>query len=153
MEDIHLPIAIRRSRRSSIKPEPDMPSSPMPSKTPKRGANRRVRFSDPGASSSGLTPMVNRFTVATPKRRRHSSLPIQTTPSTIRSSPALPESGEVTFLPLRQVLDGRVQRRIRRNGLSEEMNVIQQEKRRRSIEAKEEIEKLRDQLKARDREI
>lgn len=33
------------------------------------------------------------------------------------------------------------------------MNVIQQEKRRRSIEAKEEIEKLRDQLKARDREI
>ncbi|KAK2477025.1 hypothetical protein H9L39_12249 [Fusarium oxysporum f. sp. albedinis] len=153
MEDIHLPIAIRRSRRSSIKPEPDMPSSPMPSKTPKRGANRRVRFSDPGASSSGLTPMVNRFTVATPKRRRHSSLPIQTTPSTIRSSPALPESGEVTFLPLRQVLDGRVQRRIRRNGLSEEMNTIQQEKRRRNQEAKEEIEKLRNELKARDREI
>ncbi|KAL5613983.1 hypothetical protein FOVSG1_003046 [Fusarium oxysporum f. sp. vasinfectum] len=153
MEDIHLPIAIRRSRRSSIKPEPDMPSSPMPSKTPKRGANRRVRFSDPGASSSGLTPMVNRFTVATPKRRRHSSLPIQTTPSTVRSSPALPESGEVTFLPLRQVLDGRVQRRIRRNGLSEEMNTIQQEKRRRNQEAKEEIEKLRNELKARDREI
>ncbi|EXM26908.1 hypothetical protein V3481_013088 [Fusarium oxysporum f. sp. vasinfectum] len=153
MEDIHLPIAIRRSRRSSIKPEPDIPSSPMPSKTPKRGANRRVRFSDPGASSSGLTPMVNRFTVATPKRRRHSSLPIQTTPSTIRSSPALPESGEVTFLPLRQVLDGRVQRRIRRNGLSEEMNTIQQEKRRRNQEAKEEIEKLRNELKARDREI
>ncbi|KAF5230975.1 hypothetical protein FANTH_13589 [Fusarium anthophilum] len=152
MEDIHLPIAIRRSRRSSIKPEPDMPSSPMPSKTPKR-SSRRVRFSDPGASSSGLTPMVNRFTVATPKRRRHSSLPVQTTPSTIRSSPALPESGEVTFLPLRQVLDGRVQRRIRRNGLSEEMNTIQQEKRRRNQEAQEEIEKLRNELKARDREI
>ncbi|KLP00665.1 Uncharacterized protein Y057_11223 [Fusarium fujikuroi] len=152
MDDIHLPIAIRRSRRSSIKPEPDMPSSPMPSKTPKR-SSRRVRFSDPGASSSGLTPMVNRFTVATPKRRRHSSLPVQTTPSTIRSSPALPESGEVTFLPLRQVLDGRVQRRIRRNGLSEEMNTIQQEKRRRNQEAKEEIEKLRNELKARDREI
>ncbi|KAF4437685.1 hypothetical protein F53441_12975 [Fusarium austroafricanum] len=152
MADLNLPIALRRSRRCSIKPEPsDIPSSPMPTKTPKRGSKRRVRFSDPGpSSSSGLTPMVGRFTVATPKRRRHSSAPVETTP---RSSPALPQSGEVTFLPLRQVLDGRVQRRIRRNGLSEEMNSIQQEKKRRSIEAKEEIEKLRNELKARDREI
>ncbi|KAF4335475.1 glycolipid 2-alpha-mannosyltransferase [Fusarium beomiforme] len=153
MENINLPIAIRRSRRSSVKPDPEIPSSPMPSKTPKRGSKRRVRFSDPGASSSGLTPMVNRFTVATPKRRRHSSAPVESTPNTVRSSPALPQSGEVTFLPLRQVLDGRVQRRIRRNGLSEEMNTIQQEKRRRNQEAKEEIEKLRNELKARDREI
>ncbi|KAM0266145.1 hypothetical protein ACHAPA_007145 [Fusarium lateritium] len=97
--------------------------------------------------------MVGRISVATPKRRRHSSAPIETTPNTIRSSPALPQSGEVTFLPLRQVLDGRVQRRIRRNGLSEEMNTIQQEKRRRSMESKAEIEKLRGELKARDREI
>ncbi|OBS22509.1 hypothetical protein FPOA_08846 [Fusarium poae] len=152
MEDLSLPIAVRRSRRSSIKPEPsDIPSSPMPVKTPRTVSRRKVRFSEPGLSS-GLTPIVGRFSVATPKRRRHSSAPV-TTPSTNRSTPALPESGDVTFLPLRQVLDGRVQRRIRRNGLSEEMNVIQQEKRRRSIETKEEIEKLRDQLKARDREI
>ncbi|RFN55046.1 glycolipid 2-alpha-mannosyltransferase [Fusarium flagelliforme] len=158
MEDLNLPIAVRRSRRSIIKPEPscdNIPSSPMPAKTPRTISKRKVRFSEPGisSSSSGLTPMVGRFSVATPKRRRHSSAPVETTPSTIRSTPALPQSGDVTFLPLRQVLDGRVQRRIRRNGLSEEMNVIQQEKRRRSIEAKEEIEKLRDQLKARDREI
>ncbi|KAM0244698.1 hypothetical protein ACHAP5_006041 [Fusarium lateritium] len=125
----------------------------MPTKTPKRGTKRRVRFSDPFSASSGLTPMVGRISVATPKRRRHSSAPIETTPNTIRSSPALPQSGEVTFLPLRQVLDGRVQRRIRRNGLSEEMNTIQQEKRRRSMESKAEIEKLRGELKARDREI
>ncbi|KAM0544875.1 hypothetical protein ACHAPJ_011620 [Fusarium lateritium] len=79
---------------------------------------------------------------------------VETTPNSIRSkSPALPQSGEVTFLPLRQVLDGRVQRRIRRNGLSEEMNTIQQEKRRRSQESKAEIEKLKADLKARDREI
>ncbi|KAJ4245303.1 hypothetical protein NW762_014174 [Fusarium torreyae] len=159
MEDLNLPIAIRRSRRSSIKaePMPDVPSSPaaIPTKTPKRGTKRRVRFSDPGlSSSSGLTPMVGRFSVATPKRRRHSSAPVETTPNSIRSkSPALPQSGEVTFLPLRQVLDGRVQRRIRRNGLSEEMNTIQQEKRRRSQESKVEIEKLKADLKARDREI
>ncbi|KAH6966978.1 hypothetical protein EDB82DRAFT_517748 [Fusarium venenatum] len=153
MQDLSLPIAVRRSRRSSIKPEPsDIPSSPMPAKTPRTVSRRKVRFSEPGLSS-GLTPMVGRFSVATPKRRRHSSAPVTTTPSTSRSTSALPESGDVTFLPLRQVLDGRVQRRIRRNGLSEEMNVIQQEKRRRSIETKEEIEKLRDQLKARDREI
>ncbi|KAF5665300.1 glycolipid 2-alpha-mannosyltransferase [Fusarium heterosporum] len=156
MEDINLPIAVRRARRCSIKTEPmtDLPSSPMPTKTPKRGTKRRVRFSDPGfCASSGLTPMVGRISVATPKRRRHSSAPIETTPNTIRSTPALPQSGEVTFLPLRQVLDGRVQRRIRRNGLSEEMNSIQQEKRRRSIESKAEIEKLRGELKQRDREI
>ncbi|KAM0327299.1 hypothetical protein ACHAPQ_007475 [Fusarium lateritium] len=156
MEDINLPIAVRRARRCSIKaePMPDLPSSPaMPTKTPKRGTKRRVRFSDPFSASSGLTPMVGRISVATPKRRRHSSAPIETTPNTIRSSPALPQSGEVTFLPLRQVLDGRVQRRIRRNGLSEEMNTIQQEKRRRSMESKAEIEKLRGELKARDREI
>lgn len=59
----------------------------------------------------------------------------------------------MTFLSLRQVLDGRVQRRIRRNGLSEEMNTIQQEKRRRAKESKVEIEKLKNELKARDREI
>ncbi|RGP65883.1 glycolipid 2-alpha-mannosyltransferase [Fusarium longipes] len=157
MEDLNLPIAVRRSRRSSVKPEPscDIPSSPMPTKTPRTISRRKVRFSEPGISncSSGLTPMVGRFSVATPKRRRHSSAPVGTTPSVCRPSPALPLSGDVTFLPLRQVLDGRVQRRIRRNGLSEEMNVIQREKRRRSIETKEEIEKLRDQLKERDREI
>lgn len=158
MEDLNLPIAVRRPRRSSIKPEPmaDVPSSPRTSaKTPRRSSKRRVRFSDPGLSaSSGLTPMVGRVSVSTPKRRRHSSAPVQSTPSRLEpKSPGLPQSGEVTFLSLRQVLDGRVQRRIRRNGLSEEMNTIQQEKRRRAKESKAEIEKLKDELKARDREI
>ncbi|KAI8718280.1 hypothetical protein NCS52_00606300 [Fusarium sp. LHS14.1] len=158
MEDLNLPIAVRRPRRSSIKPEPmvDVPSSPRTSaKTPRRTSKRRVRFSDPGLSaSSGLTPMVGRVSVSTPKRRRHSSAPVQSTPSRFEpKSPGLPQSGEVTFLSLRQVLDGRVQRRIRRNGLSEEMNTIQQEKRRRAKESKAEIEKLKSELKARDREI
>ncbi|KAJ4328382.1 hypothetical protein N0V84_001253 [Fusarium piperis] len=158
MEDLNLPIAVRRPRRSSIKPEPmaDVPSSPRTSaKTPRRSSKRRVRFSDPGLSaSSGLTPMVGRVSVSTPKRRRHSSAPVQSTPSRLEpKSPGLPQSGEVTFLSLRQVLDGRVQRRIRRNGLSEEMNTIQQEKRRRAKESKAEIEKLKNELKARDREI
>jgi hypothetical protein len=65
----------------------------------------------------------------------------------------LPPSGEIHFLPLRQVLDGRVQRRLRRNGLSEEMNTIYQEKRRRAHETKAELDRLRTELKARDEEI
>ena len=41
----------------------------------------------------------------------------------------MPISGEVQFVPLRQALDGRMKRRLRRNHLSEEMNNIQAEKR------------------------
>lgn len=57
------------------------------------------------------------------------------------------------FLPLRQVLDGRIQRRIRRNGLSEEMNTIAQEKRRRARETQAELDRLRAQLREKDAEI
>lgn len=57
------------------------------------------------------------------------------------------------FLPLRQVLDGRIQRRIRRNGLSEEMNFINHEKRRRAEESKLEMDRLRFQLREKDAEI
>lgn len=64
-----------------------------------------------------------------------------------------PFSGEVRFLPLRQVLDGRVKRRIRRNGLSEEMNAISAERRRRARETKAEIERLKAELAAKDAEI
>lgn len=61
--------------------------------------------------------------------------------------------GEVTFLPLRQVLDGRIKRRIRRNGLSEEMNTITAEKKRRQREAKDEIGRLKAALAEKDEEI
>ncbi|KAG7294023.1 hypothetical protein NEMBOFW57_004084 [Staphylotrichum longicolle] len=64
-----------------------------------------------------------------------------------------PYGGEVYFLPLRQVLDGRVKRRIRRNGLSEEMNNISAERRRRSEETKAEIERLKAELAEKDEEI
>lgn len=159
MKDLGLPIALRRSRRSSIKIEPasDITLPPKtPAKTPRRGNKKRVRFSDPGmlSSSSGLTPMVSRVSVTTPRRRRHSSAPIEGSINDfVPKSPGLPQSGEVSFLPLRQVLDGRVQRRIRRNGLSEEMNTIQQEKRKRAQESRVEVERLKGELKARDREI
>lgn len=62
-------------------------------------------------------------------------------------------TGDVTFMPLRQVLDGRVKRRIRRNGLSEEMNVITAEKKRRTQQTQAEMDALRAELAAKDAEI
>lgn len=62
-------------------------------------------------------------------------------------------SGEVTFLPLRQVLDGRVKRRIRRNGLSEEINIITAERRKKAQQTSDEIAALRSEVAAKDAEI
>jgi len=67
--------------------------------------------------------------------------------------PSSPLSGEINFLPLRQVLDGRVKRRLRRNGLSEEMNSIYKEKKRRAAETTAEINALRAEVAAKDQEI
>lgn len=96
--------------------------------------------------------MVRRVSVITP-RRRHSTPARSPGPGGYSKSPGLPESGDVTFLPLRQVLDGRVQRRIRRNHLSEEMNSIQQEKKQKAQRSKAEIDRLTTELKLKDREI
>lgn len=166
-----LPLALRRPRRTSTAPH-DVPTSTQRSTscvsavtTPSRGKKKRVRFSDPGQSTgsdvdadaddvssltTGLTPLIRR-TRLTPssggtKRRRHSG-------SDALDSTAIPYSGEVTFLPLRQVLDGRVKRRIRRNGLSEEMNLISAEKRRKAQQTKAEMDALRAEVAAKDAQI
>lgn len=61
---------------------------------------------------------------------------------------------EIRIIPsLRQVLDDRVKRRIRRNGLSEEMNAIEDEKKQRARAHEAEMERLRGELAARDAEI
>ena len=109
---------------------------------------KRVRFSDPGpdtttaSSSTGLTPQLNKTFLsiergppspATPrwlqaKPRRRTSLPVDlaaSLPSPSLSPPSTPYiSGEFQFAPLRQVLDDRSKRRLRRNNMSEEMNQI-----------------------------
>lgn len=51
------------------------------------------------------------------------------------------------------MLDGRVKRRIRRNGLSEEMNIIYAERRRRANETKAQVERLKAELAEKDEEI
>ncbi|OBR05316.1 hypothetical protein CH63R_12019 [Colletotrichum higginsianum IMI 349063] len=177
MPNDDLPIALRRTRRSlpgttataasSTQPPPPPPvaSQAAHKKTPKR----RVRFSDPGpsastprtttrasSSSTGLTPMINRASLGrhTPSSsRRRSTTPSASGGAAPRPTTDLPASGEVHFLPLRQVLSGRVQRRIRRNGLSEEMNAIASERRRAAKDAQAEVERLRRDLRQKDAEI
>ncbi|KAB5536309.1 hypothetical protein GE09DRAFT_971688 [Coniochaeta sp. 2T2.1] len=166
--DLDIPIALRRTRRSlgaestanstSINHSKDLQPSltATPSKKPKQ--KKRVRFSDPGPLLSstttpltGLTPMIRRTTLAT--SRRHST-PARVSGSGLSNLSPFPEADEVVRItPLRQVLSGRVQRRIRRNGLSEEMNSIQAEKRQRLREEKREVERLRAEVEERDEEI
>ena len=139
-------------------------SSREPPKTPTK-SKKRVRFSDPGpepsapSSSTGLTPYLNRTSfiqqalgpltprlLAAGTRRR--SLPVQL--STSLPSPSLspspgPFSGEFQFVPLRQVLDDRMKRRLRRNNLSVEINEIDEEKKSK-MKLNQEIQCLKDEL-------
>ncbi|TLD33546.1 hypothetical protein PspLS_01077 [Pyricularia sp. CBS 133598] len=197
-DDIDLPIALRRTRRSiagpltgtasSCKIQINIEAAPKStnqactppldiSSTPRKKTRRprkQVRFSDPGPildqlqnedhlSSTGLTPMVKKTSLAlnASSRRRHST-PAKSSSSLSRNgldlytnhdSPASPFGGDVKLLPLRQVLDGRVKRRLRRNGLSEEMNSIHAEKRKKAAQTKAELQRLRDDLSAKNAEI
>ncbi|KAK3292899.1 uncharacterized protein B0H64DRAFT_418813 [Chaetomium fimeti] len=170
-ETSELPIALRRTRRNPSPKQTPCASPKRPARgnlamnTPK-SRKGRVRFSDPGPdlagkkyqSSTGLTPMIQRTSLSGSRTPRRRSTPARLFPSNGNGIPGLdsqgsPFGGEVHFLPLRQVLDGRVKRRIRRNGLSEEMNTISTEKRRRAEETKAEIERLRTELAEKDGEI
>lgn len=120
-------------------------------RTPKK-ARKRVRFSDPGprlldtpAWSTGLTPALKRTsfresdpiskagngTPSRPAHRRRSA----PTPRFQRSFDPIERFDDssnervIQFTPLRQILDTRTQRRIRRFGLSNEINSIQRERR------------------------
>jgi len=175
-DDLVLPIALRRTRRGRREsaritleePASALPSCLAPAVTPRtRGRpKKRVRFSDPGpslaslsspsAAATGLTPMVRRTSLShpSPKQRR------QSTPAAVGPGrgygldiPSSPLSGEMNFLPLRQVLDGRVKRRLRRNGLSEEMNSIHREKKKRAAETAAELGTLKAEVAAKDEEI
>jgi len=104
--------------------------------------------------------MIRRTFISGRPKRRHST-PTRAGGSasgagagfTDLDNPRIPFSGEVNFLPLRQVLDGRVKRRIRRNGLSEEMNTITAEKRQRAKETKAELARLQAEVAEKDEEI
>ncbi|KAJ5694355.1 hypothetical protein N7536_004767 [Penicillium majusculum] len=139
--------------------------------TPKK-SRKRVRFSDPGPrllhdedfGSTGLTPAMRRTSFETgsgdrtPSRKsRRRSAP---TPRFQRSyDPEEPfdetcTERRIQFTPLRQILDTRTQRRIRRIGLSDEINHIEREKREtRNMEKTmrallQERDSLKDELRA-----
>ncbi|KAK0101754.1 hypothetical protein ONS95_006907 [Cadophora gregata] len=161
------PLAVRRPRRSSVgslsnsrnnsRPATLHPHGiATPPETPKR-IKKRVRFSDPGPAieseyaSSGLTPFIRRTSLSTPKSKRR-----QSTPARLWNRAGYdvePASGTLQFAPLRQVLDGRVKRRIKRNGLSEEINVIEFDKRVEARGRKAEVERLKRELELKDLEV
>ncbi|KAJ5574398.1 uncharacterized protein N7459_008825 [Penicillium hispanicum] len=115
--------------------------------TPRR-SRKRVRFSDPGprllhdtnACSTGLTPAMRRTFFnsfsrpgnCTPSRKaRRRSAPTPRFGQVSDPGDSFDKTSEqvVQFTPLRQILDSRTQRRIRRFGLSDEINHIEREKR------------------------
>ncbi|KAL7910741.1 hypothetical protein GGI35DRAFT_445475 [Trichoderma velutinum] len=149
MEDLDLPIALRRSRRcdarTTIKSEVP-PGVLTPPKTPHR-RKRGDGFSDPGPSiiSSGLTPMVRRTYLATPKSRR--------SVAHLRSPSSAPRLSRHMTLNLHQTADGRVERRMRRNGVRDLLSKFEQEKRRKEQMAQAQIAQLKAEVRARDNEI
>ncbi|KAI1660423.1 hypothetical protein F4813DRAFT_294288 [Daldinia decipiens] len=172
-EDQDLPIALRRTPRVSAgaaglsgasRLSATNTASEGNARTPQRRSKKRVRFSDPGpniehddaSSTTGLTPMVRRTSlgvVPSPKRRCRSTPTPRSHPDGVDDLFGNDGNNEIRFFSLRQVLDDRVKRRIRRNGLSEEMNTITQEKRQRIRKQKVELQRLQDQLAEKDQEI
>lgn len=140
---------------------------PMPAAKTLSKPKKRVRFSDPGPEvttttfSTGLTPHLRR-TSFSPRLRASAPLisPLLAGSSRRRSFPAqlsasLPSpslspspsafSGEIQFEPLRQTLEPRLKRRLRRNHLSEEINDIEEERKSES-KWRQEIQDLKNEL-------
>ncbi len=159
INELDQPIARRRGKRRSAAISPDKqsaarsamdgPDNLVPLTPSKARSKKRVRFSDPGsptvassAASSGLTPYVQRTTLSTPRRRA-------STPAATRSDPL-----EIQFTPMRQALDDRAKRRIRRNGLSQEMNAYESDRKdkvhlEKELHAKDlELQKVKKELQA-----
>ncbi|RAL11352.1 uncharacterized protein BO97DRAFT_102794 [Aspergillus homomorphus CBS 101889] len=117
-----------------------------PCKTP-RQPRKKVRFSDPGpqlqdglGNETGLTSAMLRTSfdnrgdvdllTGSPSRRlRRRSTPAFKSRHQSSSPTVSPSEQEFRFAPLRQLLDSRTKRRIRRIGLSDEINKLEREKR------------------------
>jgi hypothetical protein len=161
-----LPISLRRKRRSAVGRTTRSRSNSQttlslahgistPPATPSR-AQKRVRFSEPGSpigprsESTGLTPFIRKSSLSTPSsKRRHTS------PAALQNfgQQDAPPSGTHQFQPLRDILEARAIRRLRRNGLSEEINKIEWDKRYEAKSCKREVERLRQELEEKDLEM
>ncbi|KAI4116233.1 MAG: hypothetical protein LQ345_003316 [Seirophora villosa] len=167
------PLAMRRKRRTStrlvdheadpvenstIQPSgSELTDGPDPPKTPKN-RKKRIRFSDPldniASSSTGLTPALNRTkllsTTSVEAAKKRLSLPDQlmspfTSPVAHRF-PATNSPTTVQFAPLRQAIDPRMMRRLRRNNMADEVNDIYAEKRKSKLGLQQELEDMRKEL-------
>ena len=166
LADNELPISLRRKRRSGVGATTRLRSNSQtsvslvhgistPPATPSR-PKKRVRFSEPRSpigprsESTGLTPFIRKSSLSTPssKRRHTSPAAIQTF-----SQQDAPTSGSYQFQPLRDILEARAIRRLRRNGLSEEINKIEWEKRYEAKSCKRDVERLRQELEEKDLEM
>ena len=136
-------VPLRRSKRSSAAISPIKPSE---TSTPSgKRPQKRARFSEPLLSrdTTGLTPAVGKASLKTPKRR-------VSTPAITRYQ----DHDEIQFTPLRQALDGRTTRRIRRHGLSDEQNQHYSDKKskaelQRQLDQKnKELQNLKEELEA-----
>src|SRR6202022_2903527 len=123
-----------------------------PPSTPHR-TKKRVRFSDPNPKTTGLPPFLGRSSLSSPppSRSRRRSTPSSRWNLAVDDSPII--CGTLQFEPIRQVLDGRVKRRLRRNRLSEEVNSIEAEDRCRRKAREVEIKYLKEELRKKDQEI
>ncbi|KAL8645632.1 MAG: hypothetical protein Q9210_006599 [Variospora velana] len=170
------PLAMRRKRRTStrlVDPEahaaedniiqPNAAENvgnskpPDPPKTP-GNRKKRLRFSDPlehlESSSTGLTPAMNRTKLlpanSVKAARKRLSLPDQLmTPAAsplAHQFPTTPSPIAVQFAPLRQAIDSRMMRRLKRNHMADEVNTIYAEKRKTKLGLQQEIENLRKEL-------
>ncbi|KAL8819683.1 MAG: hypothetical protein Q9223_001930 [Gallowayella weberi] len=151
------------SRQQTNEKETTQDASSEPPKTP-GNRKKKTRFSDSvleiggssltgAASSTGLTPALNR-TILVPaksiaKAKKRLSLPSQlASPAVSQSSTASQLStgpAKIQFEPLRQVLDPRTIRQLKRNHLSDVTNEIHAEKKSK-IALQQEIEGLRNEL-------
>lgn len=100
--------------------------------------SKRVRFSNATdeQTSSGLTPSLDRSTLnpesAQPSSKSKAVGRRRTSLTTLLPSPEsspVSDVQEIQFTPLKQVLDDRIKRRLRRSHLSEEINDFEHDQR------------------------
>ncbi|KAI9870934.1 MAG: hypothetical protein M1830_003612 [Pleopsidium flavum] len=120
-------------------------------------ADKHVRFSNPQpeiiASSSTSLTQVTQQTSHTPAPPSSSAKgPIPRASLTITPSSSAPESGELHIAPLKDLVDGRVKRRLRKNHLNEEINDIDDHNRE-DARRKHEIEELKHDVHDRERKV
>ncbi|CCE27088.1 hypothetical protein E4U22_003548 [Claviceps purpurea] len=156
MADLDLPIALRRTRRNKPSAEATKQEEPAkafpPPKTPRRN-RKAVRFSEPGmSSSSGLTPMVRRTYLDTP---RHTQRRRASTPALCGRRSSIPATAPTacSSYALHHTQDGRVERLQRRNSMRTLLNKLDDDQRHKARVAQTQIEQLKSEIQRRDREI